>query len=79
MGRGEPSTDAKNLIIRHNDGVIYKNNHNSFFIWGGCTEEKRIKLFQQFLTDKNGDFIEEEYVLIAKPGIDKLAKYLLIK
>ena len=55
--------------IRHNDGVIYKNNHNSFFIWVVCTEEKRIKLFQQFLTNVNGNrqFIEEEYVLIVKP------------
>ncbi len=43
------------------------------------TEENRIELFQQYLEDTNGDFIEEEYVLIAKPGIDKLAKYLLMK
>jgi len=42
-------------------------------------EENRIELFQRFLTDANDDFIEEEYVLIAKPGIDKLAKYLFEK
>ena len=29
---------AKNLFIRHNDGIIYKNNHNCFFIWVVCTE-----------------------------------------
>ncbi len=70
---------AKNLFIRHNNGVIYKNNHNSFFIWVVCTEENNIELFQQFLTNANRQFIEEEYVLIAKSGIDKLAKYLLLK
>ena len=45
---------------------------------GGCTEEKRIKLFQQFLTDKNGDFLYKS-MFISKPDIDKLDKYLLIK
>ena len=72
---------AKNLFIRHKNGMIYKNNHNRFFVWVVCTEENRIDLFQQFLTNANGNrqFIEEEYVLIAKPGIDKLAKYFLMK
>ncbi len=72
---------AKNLFIRHNGGMIYKNNHNSFYVWVVCTEENNIELFQQYLKDanENREFIEEEYVLIAKPGIDKLAKYLLMK
>ena len=70
---------AKNLFIRHNGGMIYKNNHNRFFVWVVCTEENNIELFRQYLKDANRDFIEEEYVLIAKPGIDKLAKYLLLK
>ncbi len=70
---------AKSLFIRHNNGVIYKTNNNRFFVWVVCTEENNIELFQQYLKDANVQFIEEEYVLIAKPGIDKLAKYLLMK
>ena len=72
---------AKNLFIRHKNGMIYKNNNNSFFIWVECAEEDNIEMFQNYLKDPNeySQFIEEEYVLIAKLGIDKLAKYLLMK
>lgn len=76
-GNHEPI--AKNLFIRHENGMVYKNNNDRFFVWVVCTEEDRVGLFQQYLKDANRDFIEEEYVLIAKPGIDKLAKYLLLK
>ncbi len=76
-GNREPI--AKNLFIRHKNGMIYKNNNNSFFVWVVCTEEDNIELFQQYLKNANEQFIEEEYVLIAKPGIDNLAKYLLMK
>lgn len=52
-----------------------------------CSEEREIEFPKNLLMDKyedirsynNGQFIEEEYVLIAKPVIDKLAKYLLMK
>ncbi len=76
---GNRNRISKSIFIRHNGGTIYKSNNNSFFVWIVCTEEDNIELFQQYLKDANRDFIEEEYVLIAKPEIDKLAKYLLMK
>lgn len=84
---GNHKTIAKSIFIRHEDGIIHKNNTNCFFIWVVCSWEREIKFCQNLLMDKyedmktydNGHFVEEEYVLIAKPGIDKLAKYLLLK
>ena len=78
---------ANSIFIRHEDGIIHKNNTNCFFIWAVCSEERKVEFSKNILMDKyedmrsnnNGQFIEEEYVLIAKPGIDKLAKYLLLK
>ncbi len=84
---GNHKTIAKSIFIRHEEGIIQKNNTNCFFIWVVCSWEREIKFCQNLLMDSyedmktydNGHFIEEEYVLILKPGIDKLAKYLLMK
>ncbi len=84
---GNHKTIAKSIFIRHEDGIIQKINTNCFFIWVVCSWERRVEFSKNRLMDKyedmktydNGHFIEEEYVLILKPGIDKLAKYLLLK
>jgi len=84
---GNPEPMAKSLFIRNADGIIHKNNTNCFFIRVVCSWERKIEFSKNLLMDKyedmrfynNRQFIEEEYVLILKPGIDNLAKYLLLK